>query len=45
VVDIGADPASGFRMALLLAGTLVAVGGLSGFFLIDPEADRASKSC
>jgi MFS transporter, ACS family, D-galactonate transporter len=45
VVDIGADPASGFRMALLLAGTLVAVGGLSGFFIIDPEADRASKSC
>jgi MFS transporter, ACS family, D-galactonate transporter len=45
VVDIGADPAAGFRTALLLAGTLVILGGLAGFFLIDPEADRASGSC
>jgi ACS family D-galactonate transporter-like MFS transporter len=39
VVDIGANPAVGFRTALLLAGTLVILGGLSGIFLIDPEAD------
>ncbi len=45
VVDIGDDPASGFRLALLLAGSLVVVGGLSGLFLINPEADRAPKSC
>jgi len=45
VADIGADPAAGFRTALLLAGGIVIVGGLSGFLLIDPEADRASGSC
>jgi MFS family permease len=39
VVDIGADPAAGFRTALMLVGTLVVLGGLSGIFLIDPEAD------
>jgi MFS family permease len=41
-VDIGANPALGYRAALVLAGALVIVGGLSGFFLIDPEADRVS---
>jgi MFS transporter, ACS family, D-galactonate transporter len=44
VVDVGPSPAAGFRTALLLAGTLVILGGLAGFFLIDPEADRAQQS-
>jgi MFS transporter, ACS family, D-galactonate transporter len=44
-VDIGTDPAAGFRTALLIAGTLVIIGGVVGFFLIDPETDRASGSC
>jgi MFS family permease len=45
VVDAGTNPAAGFRAALFLAGALVIAGGLSGFFLIDPESDRVSKSC
>lgn len=44
VVDAGANPAAGFREALLLAGVLVIAGGLSGFFLIGPESDRVQKS-
>jgi MFS family permease len=44
VVDVGTSPAIGFRTALLLAGALVILGGLAGFFLIDPDADRASRS-
>jgi MFS transporter, ACS family, D-galactonate transporter len=43
VVEVGTSPAAGFRTALLLAGTLVILGGLAGFFLIDPEADRADN--
>jgi len=39
-VDFGAAPADGFRIALLIAGAIVLVGALAGFFLIDPEADR-----
>ncbi len=41
VVDAGASPGAGFRTALLLAGALAILGGIAGFFLIDPEADRA----
>lgn len=43
LVDAGTSSAAGFRAALLLAGVLVALGGLAGFFLIDPEADRATS--
>ncbi|PVE23550.1 MFS transporter [Microvirga sp. KLBC 81] len=43
VVDSGLNPADGYRMALTLTGSLVILGGLSGFFLIDPEADRADN--
>jgi MFS family permease len=43
VVDLGTTPAAGFRTALLVAGTLVVLGGIAGFFLIDPEADRAGN--
>jgi len=41
VVDAGAGTSDGVRKALLLAGTLVVMGALTGFFLVDPEADRA----
>lgn len=45
VIDVGANPAAGYRTALVFVGALVIVGGLSGFFLIDPEADRVSETC
>lgn len=43
VIDVAVSPAAGFRTALLLGGILVLAGGLSGFFLINPDADRALK--
>jgi MFS transporter, ACS family, D-galactonate transporter len=41
IVDLGADPADGFRTAFAVAGTVVIVGALAGFALIVPEADHA----
>jgi MFS transporter, ACS family, D-galactonate transporter len=43
IVDIGADPAGGFRTALLVAGSLVILGALVGFFLLDPASDGLSE--
>lgn len=39
VVDIGVDPAAGFRAGYIYAGALVAILGLLAAILIDPEAD------
>ena len=39
VVDVGANPETGFRTGYLYAGTLVAVLGLVAAILIDPRAD------
>lgn len=41
IVDLGADPADGFRTAFAVGGTVVIVGALAGFALIVPEADHA----
>ncbi|WP_445500521.1 MFS transporter [Microvirga sp. G4-2] len=41
VVDVGAHPADGVRIALLIAGGLAILGAFAGFVLIDPEADHA----
>jgi len=40
VIDVSVGTPDGIRRALLLAGLLVVVGSLAGFFLIDPEGDR-----
>lgn len=39
VVDIGADPAAGFRAGYIYAGALVTVLGLLAAILINPESD------
>lgn len=39
IVDVGGSAAAGFRSGFLIAGLLVAVGGLIGLVMIDPEAD------
>ncbi|MCD6070193.1 MAG: transporter [Microvirga sp.] len=44
VADTGAGTSDGIRNALLLAGVIVILGALAGFFLIDPEADRPAQS-
>jgi MFS family permease len=44
VADTGAGTSDGIRNALLLAGVIVILGSLAGFFLIDPEADRPAHS-
>jgi MFS family permease len=44
VLDVGTDSTGGVRTALLIAGSLVTLGALAGFVLIDPEADRVSNS-
>jgi MFS family permease len=44
VADTGAGTSDGIRNALLLAGVIVILGALAGFFLIDPEADRPAHS-
>lgn len=44
VVDLGGNPADGFRAALLLMACIVTIGGLSGFFLINPKADRVAET-
>lgn len=41
IVDIGANPAAGFRTGFLFAGMLVAAGGIVAVWLINPEADLA----
>lgn len=41
VVDGATTTSDGIRKALLLAGILVLMGALAGFFLIDPETDLA----
>jgi MFS family permease len=44
LVDTGAGTSQGISNALLLAGVIVVLGSIAGFFLIDPEADRARHS-
>jgi MFS family permease len=39
IVDLGADPAEGFRMAFMFTGALVVGGSIVGLLLVDPEAD------
>jgi len=39
VVDVGANPADGFRTGFMIAGALVTIGALIGLLLINPEAD------
>jgi MFS family permease len=41
IVDVGANPAQGFRDGFMLAGLLVAIGGLVAMLLINPERDLA----
>lgn len=41
LVDIGANPASGFRDGFVLAGIFVVIGGAAGMALMHPDADRA----
>ena len=41
IVDVGANPADGFRTGFVLAGGLILVGGLLAMLLIDPERDLA----
>jgi MFS family permease len=41
IVDVGADPKSGFGTGFEFAGLLIAGGGLAAMLLIDPEADLA----
>ncbi len=40
LVDLGADPVAGFRTGFIVAGAVMACGGLAGFLLMNPEADR-----
>jgi MFS family permease len=41
IVDVGADPAAGFRTGFEFAGVLIGCGGFAALLLIDPEADLA----
>ncbi len=41
IVDVGLDPATGFRQGFLFAGALIAAGGLIAMVLIDPASDLA----
>ncbi len=41
IVDVGANPAQGFRDGFLLAGLLIVIGGLISMLLINPEGDLA----
>ncbi len=40
VVDVAADPVDGFRTGFLIAGVLVAAGGVSAMLLANPGTDR-----
>ena len=39
IVDVGADPAQGFRDGFMFGGLLIMVGGLIAMVLINPESD------
>ena len=39
IVDVGANPAAGFRTGFFVAGVFVAAGGVIAMLLINPEAD------
>jgi MFS family permease len=39
IVDVGLDPAVGFRQGFLLGGSLICVGGVVAAVLIKPESD------
>jgi MFS family permease len=41
IVDIGLDPAAGFRQGFLFGGSLICVGGLLAAILIKPASDLA----
>ncbi len=41
IVDVGANPAQGFRDGFLFAGLLIVVGGIVAMILINPESDLA----
>ncbi|MBS0521948.1 MAG: MFS transporter [Proteobacteria bacterium] len=41
IVDVGANPAQGFRHGFLLAGLLIVAGGVIAMVLINPQADLA----
>jgi MFS family permease len=41
LVDVGANPAAGFRDGFFFAGIIIACGGALSLLLIDPEADLA----
>jgi MFS family permease len=40
MVDVSVTAADGLRTAFMVAGTLVALGAIAGFLLIDPEGER-----
>jgi len=39
IVDVGADPAAGFRNGFLFGGAVIASGGVLAILLISPESD------
>lgn len=41
IVDVGLDPATGFRQGFLFAGSLICAGGIIAMVLIDPAGDLA----
>ncbi|WP_024506482.1 MFS transporter [Bradyrhizobium sp. ARR65] len=41
IVDVGANPAQGFRDGFMFAGLLIVAGGLLAMILINPESDQA----
>jgi MFS family permease len=41
IVDVGANPAQGFRDGFLMAGILILAGGVIAMLLISPEDDLA----
>ncbi len=41
IVDVGANPAQGFRDGFMFAGLLIAIGGAVAMALINPESDLA----
>ena len=41
IVDVGLDPATGFRQGFLLAGCLICAGGILAALLIHPASDLA----
>jgi len=41
IVDVGVNPAQGFRDGFLFAGLFIVVGGVLAMLLINPESDLA----